>query len=250
MAASPVTIRKRGASLASDTDGRNTKRGRTQGGGSAARGKAGQSRAPKEKDEDSKFWVKPGMNTFLHWLLNPDHLKRFDATGTTAGTLVGDLHDEIAHYINRNTGDKGKDNWKPWVRQDVKYNKQACETKYKKARDLMNKDGEGDEEAGTLMDRVYRICPKFEQFHTAYAGVVRVNPPPMVQTSTIPGEPGAVSDDGGESSNGDSSDESSDSDDGNSNDNGQGHEHVQVEGFDFDKLLEDEYNNGNVCPCS
>ncbi|KAG0288711.1 hypothetical protein BGZ97_006690, partial [Linnemannia gamsii] len=175
------------------------------------------------------------MNTFLDWLLNTDNLQRFETTGTTAGTLVKDLRDEIATYVNDNSEDRDKDGWKPWTGDNVKYNKTACEAKYRRARDLMSQTGRGNDETKTLEEQVHKICPMFARFHDVYLGSVRVNPPPMVQTTTIPGESEPVFDNSDESSNS----ERSDSDEGDEDDESdEGHEHVEVGGFDIEKLFE------------
>ncbi|KAF9911045.1 hypothetical protein EC991_004917 [Linnemannia zychae] len=218
-----------------DIEDGGSKRSRTERGGKAAKGKTLKEKAVGGKEDDTKFWKKPGMNTFLDWLLNIDNLQRFETTGTTAGTLVKDLRDEIATYINDNSEDRGKDGWKPWTGDNVKYNKTACEAKYRRARDLMKKTGGGDDDTNTLEDQVRKICPMFTRFHDVYLRSVRVNPPPMIQTTAIPGEPEPVFDNSDESSNSGHSD----SDDGDEGDEGdEGHEHVQVEGFDLEKLLE------------
>lgn len=198
MSSTPRTSRKRALSalqptLINDTEDGGSKRRRTERGGKAVKGKAIKDKAVGEKEDDTKFWKKPGMNTFLDWLLNTDNLQRFETTGTTAGTLVKDLRDEIATYINDNSDDRGKDSWKPWTGDNVKYNKTACEAKYRRARDLMKKTGGGDDDTNTLKERVRKICPMFTRFHDVYLRSVRVNPPPMVQTTAIPGEPEPVS---------------------------------------------------------
>ncbi|KAG0374771.1 hypothetical protein BGX24_009984 [Mortierella sp. AD032] len=164
------------------------------------------------------------MNTFLDWLLNTDNQQRFETTGTTAGTLVKDLRDEIAAYINENSEDRGKDGWKPWTGYHVKYNKTACEAKYRRARDLMNKIRCDDDETTTLEEQVRKICPMFTRFHDVYLRSVIVNPPPMimVQTTTIPGEPEPVLDNTDES-NSDEGDESDENDEGDEDDEGHGH---------------------------
>ncbi|KAK3834069.1 MAG: hypothetical protein J3R72DRAFT_494732 [Linnemannia gamsii] len=122
--------------------------------------------------------------------------QRFETTGTTAGTLVRDLRDEIAAYINDNSEDRGKDGWKPWTGYHVKYNKTACEAKYRRARDLMNKIGCDDDETTTLEEQVRKICPIDE-------------------------------------SNSDEGDESDENNEGDEDD--EGHGHVQLEGFDLEK---------------
>jgi hypothetical protein len=218
-----------------DTEGGSSKRMRIERGGRAVRGKATKDKAVGGKDDDTKFWKKLGMNTFLDWLLNTDNLQRFETTGTTAGTLVKDLRDEIATYVNDNSEDRDKDGWKPWTGDNVKYNKTACEAKYRRARDLMSQTGRGNDETKTLEEQVHKICPMFARFHDVYLGSVRVNPPPMVQTTTIPGESEPVFDNSDESSNS----ERSDSDEGDEDDESdEGHEHVEVGGFDIEKLFE------------
>ncbi|KAF9551451.1 hypothetical protein EC957_008120 [Mortierella hygrophila] len=231
------TSRKRPVSallpiLINDTEDGGSKRSRTERGGEAVKRKAVKDKAVGGKEDDTKFWKKFGMNTFLDWLLNTDNLQQFETTGTTAGTLVKDLRDEIVTYINDNSEDRGKDGWKPWTGDNVKYNKTACEAKYRRARDLMKKTGGGDDDTNTLEEQVRKICPMFTRFHGVYLRSVRVTPFHMVQTTTIPGEPEPVFDNSDENSKSDRSD-SDESDEGDA-----GYEHVQVEGFDLEKFFE------------
>ncbi|KAG9067515.1 hypothetical protein KI688_012298 [Linnemannia hyalina] len=239
MSSTPRTSRKRAVSalqpiLINDNEGGGggSKRRHTERGGKAAKGKAAKEKAVGGKEDDTKFWKKLGMNTFLDWLLNTDNLQRFETTGTTAGTLVKDLRDEIATYINDNSEDRGKDGWKPWTGDSVKYNKAACKRKYRRARDLMKKTGGGDDETNALEEQVRKICPMFTRFHDVHLRSIRVTPFHMVQTTTIPGEPEPVFDNSDESNNSDRSD----SDEGDEGD--AGHEHVQMEGFDVEKFFE------------
>lgn len=243
--------RKRAASAlqpppVANTGGSDVKKRRVQNGGKSNTRKS----ANDGKEDDTKFWKKLGMNTFLDWLLNPANLKRFDTTGTTAGKLVKDLREEIAAHINTKSEDRFKEGWKPWTAENVKYNKTASETRYRRARDLTETTGAGDDETTTLDDRIRRICPQFTRFHGAYLGSVRVNPPPMVQTTTIPGEPDPVfefSDESGDDSDRVESDESSvDQDDENQEieDDDEGHEHVIVDGFDMAELLANHSADG------
>ncbi|KAG0358689.1 hypothetical protein BGX24_005928, partial [Mortierella sp. AD032] len=101
------------------------------------------------------------------------------------------------------------------------------------------------------------ICPQYDDFHSVYMSNRRLNPPRMIQTTTIPGEPIEFSDDSekddrsGESEgdeggdvDGDMGDmgvdgEESEDDDGGGDDvrELEGHHHVRVEGFDMAQLL-------------
>ncbi|KAG0249503.1 hypothetical protein BGZ95_007513, partial [Linnemannia exigua] len=212
MSSTPRTSRKHSVSalqplLSNDAENDGTKRKRTEHGGKAVKGKAVKEKAVRVKEEDTKFWKKPGMDTFLDWLLNADNQQRFKTTGTTAGTLVKDLRDEIATFINNNSEDRGKDG----------------------GRDLkMKKTGGGDDEADGLEEQVRKICPMFARFHDVYLHSTRVYPFFMVQTTTIPGEPEPVFDNSDENSNSDRSD----SDEGDEGD--ASHEHVQASDDDVE----------------
>ncbi|KAF9997588.1 hypothetical protein BGZ79_008728 [Entomortierella chlamydospora] len=127
--------------------------------------------ATTEEDRETNFWKKKGMNVFLDWLLDPINNERLKNPKPIAGHKIGDLHKEIAKYVNDCCGT----DWKP---QQVKTKIQYAKDKYIKARDIPRKTGGGDTDDQTLKDRVLSECPEFDRFHAVYVGSVVLNPPP------------------------------------------------------------------------
>lgn len=111
------------------------------------------------------------MNVFLEWLLDPINNDRLQHPKHVAGHKVGDIHKEIAKYVNDRCGT----DWKPaQVKTKIKYAKE----KYIKARNMSRETGQGDTDESTLRERMLAECPLYDQFHAVYVGNVSVNPPP------------------------------------------------------------------------
>ncbi|KAF9161864.1 hypothetical protein BGX21_010069 [Mortierella sp. AD011] len=111
------------------------------------------------------------MNVFLDWLLDPVNNERLENPKPVARHKIGDLHKEIAKYVNDRCGT----DWKP---QQVKTKIQYAKDKYIKALDIIRKIGEGDTDDQALKDRVLSECPEFVRFHAVYVDSVILNPPP------------------------------------------------------------------------
>ncbi|KAF9536279.1 hypothetical protein EC957_011709 [Mortierella hygrophila] len=163
-----------------------------------------------------------------------------------------DLYREIADLVNARAADQTHEEWQPWVERHVKYNITASEQRYRRARQMWTETGAGDDDKSVLRKRVLKICPLFDKFDRIYSSNPRVNPPPMVQTTTIPGEPTELLDDSeegdesgegegdesGEGDEGDKDEEGDESDEGSEDLMGlEDHRHLQVEGFDMNLLL-------------
>ncbi|KAG0283222.1 hypothetical protein BGZ96_012404 [Linnemannia gamsii] len=223
--------------------------------GSVKKMKKGKGKAVKvdeqeQEADDTKFWKKPGMTRFLKWLLDHENQNRLKEAGTTAGIMKKDLYKEVADLVNAEPANRADKTWKPWTLANVKYNIRSSESKYKKAKAMLNETGGGDDDRVQLLREVRKICPQYDDFHSVYMSNRRLNPPRMIQTTTIPGESIEFSDDS-ENDNGSSESEGHEGGevgymgvDGEESDGGdddvrelEGHHHVRVEGFDMAQLL-------------
>ncbi|KAK3806489.1 MAG: hypothetical protein J3R72DRAFT_11400 [Linnemannia gamsii] len=246
--------RKRGApvsQLSNSTTGGVNKKRRTA--GKADKGKAINNNIQQPAD-DTKFWKKPGMKIFLAWLLDPNNQQRLRNAGTTSGVMKKDLYHEIADVVNAQSTDQSHAEWQPWLERHVKYNITASEQKYRRAKQMWTETGAGDDDKSVLRSRVLKTCPLFDKFDRIYSSNPRVNPPRMVQTTEVPGEPAELLDDSeeeggsgeGEGDEGAGSGEG-DEEEGDESDEGgedmmelEDHRHLQVEGFDMALLLADD----------
>ncbi|KAG9072910.1 hypothetical protein KI688_000691 [Linnemannia hyalina] len=173
-------------------------------------------------------------------------------TGSVNKKRRTDLYGEIADLVNAEATDQTHEEWQPWVERHVKYNIAASEQKYRKAKQMWTETGAGDDDKSVLRKRVLKICPLFDKFDRVYSSNFRVNPPPMVQTTTISGEPTELLDDSeegdesgeGESDESDEGNECDEDEEGDESDEGgedvmglEDHRHLRVEGFDMSLLL-------------
>jgi hypothetical protein len=163
------------------------------------------------------------------------------------------LYKEVADLVNADPANRSDKTWKPWTQDNVKYNIRSSESKYKMAKAKLNATGAGDGDRVQLLNRVRKICPQYDDFHSVYMSDRRLSPPRVVQTTTSPGEPTEFIDDsekddrsgesegdeGGDMGDMGVDDEASDEDDGGNDDvrELEGHHHVRVGEFDMAQFL-------------
>ncbi|KAF9196054.1 hypothetical protein BGZ50_002311 [Haplosporangium sp. Z 11] len=138
--------------------------------------KSTQSSTPKNQ----LFWNKPGMNALLDWLTVPENDHRLN-TGKISGTKIGDLHKEIAEYVNKRSGTT-------WKADQVKTNIRYARDKYRLAKDLTNTTSEGDAETETLRERMLAICPAYDRLYAVYENSMIRDPSSPRQSVSYPGE--------------------------------------------------------------
>lgn len=166
-----------------------------------------------------------------------------------------DLYQEIADVVNSKSIEQSHDEWQPWLERQVKYNITASEQKYRRAKQMWTETGAGDDDKSVLRGRVLKTCPLFDKFDRIYSSNPRVNPPPMVQTTEIPGELTELLDDSEEDNGSGEGEGDEDADCGGGDEEEEGDEsdeggedmmeledyrHLQVEGFDMNLVLTDD----------
>ncbi|KAF9189656.1 hypothetical protein BGZ51_009385 [Haplosporangium sp. Z 767] len=120
------------------------------------------------------------MNALLDWLTVPENDHRLN-TGKISGTKIGDLHKEIAEYVNKRSGTT-------WKADQVKTNIRYARDKYRLAKDLTNTTSEGDAETETLRERMLAICPAYDRLYAVYENSMIRDPSSPRQSVSYPGE--------------------------------------------------------------
>lgn len=102
------------------------------------------------------------MNEFVEWITNPKNYAKLSNPQPTAGKKVGDIHQEIATFVNTKCGTN-------WTRENVRVKIQYIKKKYETATALLESTDEaGDTDENHLRDDIQHICPYYDALDKIY----------------------------------------------------------------------------------
>jgi hypothetical protein len=102
------------------------------------------------------------MNKLVEWMADPLNSVKVNDLDRTSETKVGDIHQEIATFVNSHCD-------ADWTKEDAWVYLQYITRKYNQAADLSNLTVTGDTEKTKLRDDILYICPYYDNLKKVYA---------------------------------------------------------------------------------